>query len=1043
MIHKLIEWSLKNRIIVIALFIGLAGAGYWALIHTPIDAIPDLSDNQVIVFTDWAGRSPQEVEDQVTYPLVTNLQGLPGVRVVRASSAFSFSMINIIFEDNVDLYWARTRILERLNLVSKQLPEGAVPTLGPDATGVGQVFWYTLESDSMSLRDLRTLQDWFVRYQLNSVPGVAEVASVGGYVQQYQVDVDPNRLRGLNIPLSTVVEAVQKANNNVGGNVVEQAGQWAVVRGIGLIESTADVENIVINSSNGTPVYVKNVAEVKLGNAFRTGALDKNGKEAVGGVVIARYGVNTLEVINAVKERIKTLEVGLPAGVRIVPFYDRTQLINRATSTLKRALIEELILVTLAHILFLAHFRSILIVTIPLPLAVLTSFLFMYFMGTSSNIMSLAGIAIAIGVLVDAGIVVTENAFRYIEQHNVNLKDKDELWRAVLESTKLVGRPVFFSMAIIILAFIPVFALTGQEGKLFHPLAFTKTFAMAGGAIIAVTLVPVLCTYLLGGKIHAERANPVMRFLHKIYQPTLLLALKHRVATVSIALVLFLGAIYLAAGIGGEFFPALNEGDVMCMPITDPAISIDEARRIMSRQGEMLSRFPEVESAVGKAGRAETSTDPAPPNMNETIIHLKPPEKWRDGMTREKLIAEMDAELRMPGVTNIWTQPIINRIEMLSTGIRSQVGIKIYGNDLKTIEEVSRRIAETVKTVPGAADVYPEQIGGAPYIDIKINRQAAARYGVDVAMIQEMIEKGIGETNLSVTIEGRRRFPVRVRYAPEFRGSPAALGQLPIMTAKGATVPLSELTNISTVEGPSMISSENGLLRGTVLLNVRGRDVSSFVAESQAALAQQIQMPAGYYFEWSGQYENQKRARERLLIVLPIVLLVIFGLLYLTYNSVIEAAHVLLAVPFALTGGVYLLWLLDYNFSVAVWVGFIALFGTAVQTGVVMVIYLNEAVEKKRKEFGKLTRETLMEAVTEGALLRLRPKVMTVSTVVAGLLPIMWSSSAGAEVMKPLATPVLGGMVSSLLHVLIVTPVIFFWLHERNLKKEEQLSEAK
>jgi Cu(I)/Ag(I) efflux system membrane protein CusA/SilA len=1043
MIHKLIEWSLKNRIIVIALFIALAGWGYWALVHTPIDAIPDLSDNQVIVFTDWAGRSPQEVEDQVTYPLVTNLQGLPGVRVVRASSAFSFSMINIIFEDNVDLYWARTRVLERLNLVAKQLPENVTPTLGPDATGVGQVFWYTLESDSMNLRDLRTLQDWFVRYQLNSVPGVAEVASVGGYVQQYQVDVDPNKLRGLNIPLSTVVEAVQKSNNNVGGNVVEQAGQWAVVRGIGLIESTADVENIVIGSNNGTPIYVKNVAEVKLGNAFRTGALDKNGKEAVGGVVIARYGVNTLEVINAVKERIETLKVGLPEGVRIVPFYDRTQLINRATSTLKRALIEELILVTLAHILFLAHFRSILIVTIPLPLAVLLSFLFMYYAGISSNLMSLAGIAIAIGVLVDAGIVVTENAFRYIEQHNVNLKDKDELWRAVLESTKLVGRPVFFSMAIIILAFIPVFALTGQEGKLFHPLAFTKTFAMAGGAIIAVTLVPVLCTYLLGGKVHAENANPVMRFLHKIYQPTLLLALKHRVATVSIALVLFVGAIILALSIGSEFFPALNEGDVMYMPITDPAISIDEARKIMSRQGEMLSRFPEVESAVGKAGRAETSTDPAPTNMNETIIHLKPPEQWRSGMTREKLIAEMDSELKMPGVSNIWTQPIINRIEMLSTGIRSQVGIKIYGNDLKTIEEVSRRIADAVKTIPGAADVYAEQIGGAPYIDIKINRQAAARYGVDVALIQDIIEKGIGETNLSVTIEGRRRFPVRVRYAPEFRGSPAAIGELPIMTPKGATVPLSELTTISTVEGPSMISSENGLLRGTVLLNVRGRDVGSFVTEATAALAKQVEMPAGYYFEWSGQYENQKRARERLLIVLPIVLLVIFGLLYLTYNSAIEAAHVLLAVPFALTGGVYLLWLLDYNFSVAVWVGFIALFGTAVQTGVVMVIYLNEAVEKKRREFGKLTRETLMEAVTEGALLRLRPKVMTVSTVVAGLLPIMWSSSAGAEVMKPLATPVLGGMVSSLLHVLIVTPVIFFWLHERSLKKEERLTEAK
>ncbi len=1043
MIHKLIEWSLKNRVIVIALFIGLAIWGYWALVRTPIDAIPDLSDNQVIVFTDWAGRSPQEVEDQVTYPLVTNLQGLPGVRVVRASSAFSFSMINIIFEDNVDLYWARTRVLERLNLVAKQLPEGVTPTLGPDATGVGQVFWYTLESDRMNLRDLRSLQDWFVRYQLNSVPGVAEVASVGGYVQQYQVDVDPGKLRAYNLPLSTVVEAVQKANNNVGGNVVEQAGQWAVVRGIGLIESVADVENIVLTSQNGTPVYVKNVATVKLGNAFRTGALDKNGKEAVGGVVIARYGVNTLEVINAVKERIKTLEVGLPEGVKIVPFYDRTQLISRATSTLKTALIEELILVTLAHILFLAHFRSILIVTIPLPLAVLTSFLFMYFMGISSNLMSLAGIAIAIGVLVDAGIVVTENAFRYIEQHNVNLKDKDELWRAVLASTKLVGRPVFFSMAIIILAFIPVFALTGQEGKLFHPLAFTKTFAMVGGAIIAVTLVPVLCTYLLGGKIHSESANPVMRFLHSIYKPALLAALKHRVVTIVIALSLFLGAIFLATGIGNEFMPPLNEGDVMYMPVTDPAISIDEALKIMSRQDEILKTFPEVEWAVGKAGRAETSTDPAPTNMNETIIHLKPPEEWRDGMTREKLIAEMDAGLRMPGVTNIWTQPIINRIEMLSTGIRSQVGIKIYGNDLKTIEDVSRRIAEVVRTVPGAADVYAEQIGGAPYVDIKINRQAAARYGIDVSVIQDLIEKGIGETNLSVTIEGRRRFPVRVRYAPEFRGSPSALGALPIITSSGATVPLSQVADISTAEGPSMIQSENGLLRGTILLNVRGRDVGSFVEEAQTAIVKQIEMPAGYYFEWSGQYENQKRARERLLIVLPVVLFVIFGLLYLTYNSAIEAAHVLLAVPFALTGGVYLLWLLGYNFSVAVWVGFIALFGTAVQTGVVMVIYLNEAVEKKRQEFGKLTREKLMEAVTEGALLRLRPKVMTVSTVVAGLLPIMWSSSAGAEVMKPLATPVLGGMVSSLLHVLIVTPVIFFWLHERNLKKEERLSEVK
>jgi Cu(I)/Ag(I) efflux system membrane protein CusA/SilA len=1041
MIHRIIEWSLKNRGLVIVFYICLAAAGYWALTRTPIDAIPDLSDNQVIVFTDWAGRSPQEVEDQVTYPLVTNLQGLPGVRVVRASSAFSFSMINIIFEDNVDLYWARTRVLERLNLVSKQLPEGVTPTLGPDATGVGQVFWYTLESDSMNLRDLRTLQDWFVRYQLNSVPGVAEVASVGGYVQQYQVDVDPNKLRGYNIPLSMVVEAVQRSNNNVGGNVVEQSGQWAVVRGIGLIESRADVENIVISSQNGTPIYVKNIAEVKLGNAFRTGALDKDGKEAVGGVVIARYGVNTLEVIQAVKKKVEELSVGLPEGVKIVPFYDRTQLIKRATSTLERALIEELLLVTLAHILFLAHFRSILIVTIPLPLSVLLSFLFMYFMGISSNLMSLVGIAIAIGVLVDAGIVVTENAFRFIEKRDIDTKDRKAVWDAVLESTKLVGRPVFFSMAIIILAFIPVFALSGQEGKLFHPLAFTKTFAMVGSTIIAVSLVPVLCTYLLGGKVHAERANPVMRFLRRVYEPALSFALKNRAATVGTALILFLGAILLTTQIGSEFMPPLNEGDLMYMPVTDPAISIDEARKIMSKQDEILKSFPEVEWAVGKAGRAETSTDPAPVNMNETIVHLKPQGQWRPGVTRQSLIAEMDDALKMPGVTNIWTQPIINRIEMLSTGIRSEVGIKVFGNDLKTLEDVSRQIANVVKAVPGAADVYPEQISGAPYIDIKINRPAAARYGIAVSTIQDVIEKGVGESNLSVTIEGRRRFPVRVRYAPEFRGSAEALGQLPIIMPNSVTVPLSAVADIHTVSGPTMISSENGLLRGTVLLNVRGRDVGSFVEEAKQAIAKQVPLPAGYYINWSGQYENEQRARARLLIVVPIVLIVIFGLLYLTYHSAIEAAHVLLAVPFALTGGVYLLWALGYNFSVAVWVGFIALFGTAVQTGVVMVIYLNEAVEKKRKELGHLTRKDLLEAVIDGALLRLRPKVMTVSTVVAGLLPIMWSTSAGSEVMKPLATPVLGGMVSSLLHVLIVTPVIFYWIRERELKKREAIAE--
>ncbi|HUF03578.1 MAG TPA: CusA/CzcA family heavy metal efflux RND transporter [Aridibacter sp.] len=1037
MIHSLIQLSVRYRGVVIALFAIVALLGYWALRNTPIDAIPDVSENQVIVFTDWPGRSPQEVEDQITYPLVTNLQGLPGVNVVRANSMFSFSMINIIFEDGIDLYWARTRVLERLNLVTAQMPDGVTPTLGPDATGVGQVFWYTIESDKHSLRELRTLQDWFVRYQLNSVDGVAEVAGVGGFVQQYQIDVDPNRLRSYGFSLSTVIDAVKRSNNNVGGNVLEQSGNWSVVRGVGLVETVADIENIVIGSFGGTPVYVRNVAEVKLGDAFRVGALDKNGKEAVGGVVIARYGVNTPEVIGGIKEKIREIEVGLPEGVTIVPFYDRTELVNRAANTLQWTLIEELILVALAHIFFLAHFRSILIVSIPLPLAVLMSFLFMYLMGISSNIMSLAGIAIAIGVLVDAGIVVTENAFRYFEKNDVDTSDKGAVMRAVVESTKLVARPVFFSMAIIILAFIPVFALEGREGKLFHPLAFTKTFAMVAATIIAVTLVPVLCTFLLRGKMHAEDRNPLMRLLRKIYKPFLVAALKHRLAAVGVAIFLFSGAVWLATGIGSEFMPPLNEGDLMYMPVTDPSVSMEEALRLIQKQDEIIMSFPEVERAVGKVGRADTSTDPAPVNMNETIIHLKPESEWREGVTRESLIEEMDRKLKFPGVTNIWTQPIINRIEMLATGIRSEVGIKIFGSDLRTLERLSQEVAEAVKEVEGAVDVYPERVVGAPYVDIDVDRRAAARYGIDVGMINEAVEKGIGETSLSTTIEGRERFPIRVRYAPEFRGTTENIGQIPIVMTDGMSIPLSQLATIRTVNGASMIASENGLLKGTVLLNVRGKDVGSFVAEADEVLKEKVQLPAGYYFTWSGSFENQQRAKQRLLLVVPIVLIVIFGLLYLTYDSAIEAAHVLLAVPFALTGGIYLQWLLGYNFSVAVWVGFIALFGTAVQTGVVMVIYLEEAVKKKREELGSLDRNSLKEAVIEGALLRLRPKVMTVSTVVAGLLPIMWSTGTGSDVMRPLATPVLGGMVSSLLHVLIVTPVIFSWIHERRLKAEE------
>jgi len=974
--------------------------------------------------------------------MATNLQGLNGVRTDRASSAFGFSMINVIFEDDVELYWARTRILERLNLVSRGLPEGVTPTLGPDASGLGQIYWYTLESDTMSLRDLTTLQDWFVRYQLNSVPGISEVATVGGYVQQYQIDVDPNRLRAVNIPLSKVVEAVERSNNNVGGNVVEQAGEWTVVRGLGLVGSVTDVENIVIGSDKGTPIFVRNIGEVKLGNAFRTGSLDKNGKEAVGGVVIMRYGISALDAIDAVKKKIAEIDPGLPEGVRLVPFYDRTDLINRTASTLKWALIEEFILVTIVNLLFLAHFRSIFIVTIPLPMAALVSFLFMYFAGVTSNIMSLAGIAIAVSDLVDAGIVVTENAYRSIEKDGGRVTDRGRIWEIVRNASKMVGRPIFSSMAIIVVAFIPVFALTGQEGKLFQPLAYTKSFAMVAAAIMGITLVPVLCGFLLKGRLKPEEANPIMRVLRRFYKPLLEKALHHRLVTIILALIFFSGAMVVTTEIGSEFMPPLNEGDLLYMPVTDPAISLDEATRILSKQNEIIAAFPEVAWAVGKAGRAETSTDPAPVNMNETVVHLKPESEWRPGMTREKLVAELDADLKMPGVTNIWTQPIINRIDMLATGIRSQVGIKIFGNDLNTHEQLSRKIAAAAQTVEGAADVYPEQIGGAPYLDIDIDRTAAARYGIDVAEIQEVIEKGIGEVDLTTAIEGRNRFPIRVRYAPEFRRDTEAIRKIPIITASGAVVPLAEVAKIQKVEGPSMIQSENGLLRGTVLLNVRGRDIGSFVEEADAAIKQQVPMPGGYYFAWSGQYENQQHARSRLLIVVPIVILVIFVMLYMTYHSFLEAAHMLLAIPFALTGGFYLLWMMQYNFSVAVWVGFIALFGAAVQTAIVMVVYLEEAVARKREELGKLDKRSLLEAVTEGALLRLRPKVMTVTTILAGLLPIMWSTGAGAEVMWPLAIPVFGGMVSSLLHVLIVTPVIFYWLRLYEISQEERNADA-
>ena len=944
-------------------------------------------------------------------------------------------MVNVIFEDSVDIYFARTRVLERLSLASSFLPAEVVPVMGPDATGVGQVFWYTVEGPYDS-GTLHSLQDWFIKYQLNSVPGVAEVASVGGFVRQYQIDLDPIKLRAYNVALKDVAAAVQRSNNNVGAKVIEAGHTEDIVRGIGLIRGLKDIEDISLGAYDGTPVTLGNVSSVQLGPEFRRGALDKGGKEAVGGVVVIRYGANAREVIAAVKEKIAEIQPGLPPNVKIVPFYDRSILIDHAVDTLRHALIEEIVLVTLAHVLFLWHFRSILVVTIPLPLAVLCSFLFMRAADISSNILSLGGIAIAIGVLVDAGIVMTENVIRQAEQYNEKHGSyREHIWEITLNAARLVGRPITFAMVIIILAFVPVFALTGMEGKMFHPLAFTKTFAMAASTILAITLVPVLCTFLIRGKLHREDQNPMMRILGAMYRPSLGWALRHRFVTLIAAGLLFAAAIYTGTTIGSEFMPPLDEETALFMPITDPRISLTRATEIMRQQDRIIAADPQVEMVVGKVGRAETSTDPAPVNMEETTVIFKPRDSWPRGLTKDAIMARLDERLQIPGVTNIWTQPIRNRIDMLSTGIRTQIGIKVFGPDLRVIEALSDEIKGVVRQIPGATDVYAERTSGSPYLEMTVDRPAADRYGLNVGDVEDVIETAIGGKNITTTIEGRQRFPVRVRYARDFRANPQQLGEVLIMGTNGAQVPLSHVAAMRTTMGPSMISSENGLLRGSVLLNVRGRDVGGFVEQARREVASRVKMPQGYYVEWSGQFENQISARKRLELVIPLVLLVIFVLLYRTYKSAKEAAHVLLAVPFALSGGVFLVKLMHLNFSVAVWVGFIALFGTAVQTGVVMVIYLEEAVARRTAADGILTRQGLHAAVMEGALLRLRPKVMTVATVIAGLLPMLWSTRVGAEFMRPLAAPVLGGMLSSLIHVLIVTPVIFTWLRERELRK--------
>ena len=1097
MINAIITWSLRNRFLVLCGALLVAAWGIKAVYSTPVDAIPDLSENQVIVFADWAGRSPQEVEDQVTYPLSVNLQGLAGVKTVRATSMFGFSLITVIFRDDVDNYFARSRVLERLNYLTTLMPSGVIPQLGPDATGLGWIYQYYLQVDPRLAPDggydlgrLRAVQDWFVRYQLNAVPGVAEVASLGGFVQQYQIEVSSLRMRALGISLQEVLEAVAANNLNVGGKTVDENGMEFVIRGVGLVRGAGDLEQIVLRTENdGTPVTLAQVATVQLGGDFRRGALDVDGREVVGGIVVMRTGENAMAVIRAVKERLEQIRPALPPGVSIEPFYDRSDLIERTIATLKDALWEEMLLVTLAHVVFLFHFRSILIVTIPLPLSILISFILMREFGISSNIMSLSGIAIAIGVLVDAGIVMTENVIRHCELREVARGgaagpvrlSPAETWECTLAAARQVGRPIFFAMAIIIFAFLPVFVLGGQEGKLFRPLAFTKTFACVGATILAVTVVPVLCSLLVRGPFRSEEDNRVMRWLLRLYDPALRWALDHRRAVLGLAGLLLGTALVLAfglprpvwhhlrdaglptpllralGGMGKEFMPPLNEGSLLFMPVLLPATSLSEVNRIMAWQDRVIRELPEVASAAGKLGRADTATDPAPVEMIETTIVLKPgylttrrsvfglfsipwtvrnPE-WRPGMTREGLVAELTRTLTaVPGYVPGFLQPIENRVLMIATGIRAQLGVKVLGDDLDALQQQAFAVQRVVESISGATGVSPSRVQGKPYLEVEVDRPAMARYGLDVRRVLDAVEVGIGGRNVTTTIEGRERFPIQVRLQRDERDDLDRLGSILVTAPSGLQIPLGQVATMRRVTGPNEIASENGRLRVFVQANVQGRDLGGFVDEVKRRVAAEILpgLPAGMTIEYSGQYEELLRAERTLRIVIPMSLLIIFLLLYAVYQSAGEAAHVILAVPFALSGSVFLQYVLGYNFSVAVWIGYIALFGIAIQTGVVMVVYLEEALARKRAERGAaFNREDLLDAIRSGARLRLRPKVMTVATTIASLLPIMWSSRAGAEVMKPLAAPVIGGSISSLLHILIVTPVLVAWLRERAL----------
>jgi copper/silver efflux system protein len=1039
MIGRIIDWCAGNRFLVFTGTLVLTLWGIWAMTSTPLDAVPDISDVQVIVSTEWMGRSPDIIEDQITYPIVTSLLSAPRVRTVRGFTDFGISYVYVIFEDGTDIYWARSRVVEYLQGIRGRLPDGSNPTIGPDATGVGWVFQYALVDDTgqHNLAELRGVQDWFLRYALASVDGVAEVASIGGFVKQYQVNLDPNKLVSYGKSVKDVVQAIRASNNEVEGRLLEFSGREYMVRGRGYLTSLDDIGGVSLGAdARGTPVRVRDVAHVELGPDIRRGVADLDGRgEVVGGIVVMRFGENALRVIAGVKARLREVQSALPAGVRIVPTYDRSGLINESIGTLRRTLIEEAIVVSIVILIFLFHVRSALVPILALPVAVVAAFIPMYYLGVTSNIMSLGGLALAIGVLVDASIVMVENAYRHISESDVPVAFEAQP-RAIIAAARQVGRPIFFSLAIIIVSFVPVFLLEAQEGRMFRPLAFTKTSAMVLASLLSITLVPVLMTiFIRGRRLRPESANPVSRVFTWLYEPVLRTALRFKWLALLVNVAVIPATIPLLFVLGSEFMPPLYEGSMLYMPTAPPGMSITEATRVLQVQDKLLRQVPEVRQVFGTVGRGTSPTDNSPMGMVNTIVELKPRDQWRAGLTFEKLQADMDASLQFPGFPNVWTQPIRNRLDMLLTGIKTPVGIKVFGPNLDVIQGIGQQIEQILQRVPGTRSVYAERVSQGYFTDIRIDREAIARYGLTVEDVQAVIQSALGGENVTQTVEGRERYPVNVRYAREFRDNVPALERVLVKTSGGASIPLGQLADVTLTTGPAMVRDEDAQLAGYVYVDTATRDIGGYVDAAKAAIARSLNLPPGYTLQWTGQYEFQVRARERLKILIPIVFFIIFMLLYLTFHSASEATIVMLSVIYAMTGGVILQWLLGYNFSVAVWVGYIALYGVAVQTGVVMVVYLHEALDKRLRTGGEMTADDVLGATLEGSVLRLRPKLMTVTVVMASLVPIMWSTGVGSDVMKPIAAPIIGGMITSTIHVLIITPVIFYIMKVRALRR--------